>query len=131
MVMESWEWNYFTFGEAYQPNNSTQTFGGGWEFAAAPDRPHQRIFTVKIPTVRYYMTSSGVMDITTSPELNLGRLKKFYERHSCYKPFIWTHPAEGNLKVRFKTPPEFPPGLPGGNGWIESFEVKLLELPGL
>lgn len=129
--MENFNWPYFTIRTMYPESTIRFRFGRSYQFAVPPSSPDQRIFTLRFPTLIYFETSpgSGVLDITTDPDLNLGRLEDFYNRHKLFQSFSFTHPAHGALVCKFNKPLEIPDGLIGGTGAVEEVTLEFIEVP--
>ena len=102
--------------------------GKGYSFAAKPSGPDQRKFVLTFKSMVYYVASNGTLDIATNTPLNYGTLDKFYQDHRTYQPFIYPHPAFGNITVRFAQPLQGPDAMEGGSGATEQFEVNLIEV---
>lgn len=103
--------------------------GQSYNFALPPISPSIRQFTLFFETMRYYFNSDGSIDLDTNPQLNIGRLEHWYNTFKLTVPFLYPHPAFGNIWVRFNAPPTIPKGRFGGNGWLEAFSLTLVEQP--
>lgn len=126
--METFPFMLHTVAVEYQSINAKVKFGRGFEFAAAPNAPIKRDFTLKFETLRYYQLANGQIDFDNLYDgKNLGALEAFYRRHLEHKKFIYPKPGDGNIICRFKEPLKIPEGLKGGNGWVNGFEVRLTE----
>lgn len=129
--METYNWLLCTIATEYLENNPKVKFGRGWEFVSRPDAPVLRQFTLKYKTLCYFTRWEGVnlvADRTRQPEANAWLLQDFYERHFQHAKFILPHPVFGNVTCRFKDPLKLPDGIEGGNGWLNGFEVQLVEV---
>lgn len=104
--------------------------GSSYQYAAAPVAPDQRVITLSFNTMRYIESAPGVVDITTTPEINFGRLIRFYERHKLWAVFMYPHPMFGPIPCRFNKGLQIPKGNPGGTGTLQPFELELVEVPG-
>jgi len=129
--METFDWPYFTTRTQYPESTIRFQFGRSYTFAVPPASPDQRIFHLKFPTLVYFETAvdSGVLDITTQPSVNLGRLEDFYTRHKMFQSFNWAHPAHGAMVCKFNKPLEVPEGLPGGGGAVDEITLEFIEIP--
>ena len=116
----------FTF-----PKGDSFQFGNGYQFAAAPQLPLVRRFTLSFQGLIWYMNGSGVYDATIDPANNALAFVNFYLANTTYKSFIYPHPAFGNLICKFAAdaPPEIGKSLPGGTGVTDVFDVFLVEQP--
>lgn len=126
--METFDWPYFVIRTQYPESTIRFQFGRSYTFAVPPTSPDQRIFHLKFPTLVYF-ESAGVLDIATQPDLNLGRLEDFYNRHKMFQSFNFIHPAHGALVCKFNKPLEVPEGLPGGGGSVDEITLELIEIP--
>ena len=133
--METFIWNYHTQGTKYQ-EGVTIRLGNSYQYAPEPPSVDQRIFQLRFATMFYYtrwVTVSGVLtevlDDTRTPELNMLLLEQFYQRHRMWKSFIYPHPVYGNLEVKFNKALNVPPGIIGGDGALQGFDLELLEQP--
>jgi hypothetical protein len=124
--METYGWPHFIFVEEYPEGDRVQ-FGGGYEFTAEPKDPDQVTYVLNYAGMFLYPNAANNgLSLATSPNLNFGKLRKFYQDHRMWKSFLFLHPWEGVLKeVKFKDPLVTPKGVPGGRGLLEPFSVKL------
>jgi len=129
MANALYDFPYCTVTVEYPESSLRVQFGNSWTFVAPPTAPDQRIFTLKYPTMYYYVDSGGAIDYTKNPKMNFGVLEQFYQTHRLYKKFDYVHPVYGLIVVRFHQPLIVPEGMPGGTGALQSFEVKLVEQP--
>lgn len=115
--------------EKYPDPGTSVQLGNSYRFATPPVAPDQRIFTLSFESMWRGLTSTGAMDVTTNVKNNLGALLQFYETYKLHKTFQYPHPWLGVLNVRFSTPLVTPKGIKGGDGWTESFDIELVEMP--
>lgn len=120
--------------QAKYPADAAVQMGNGYQFASRTPHPYQREFTLSFDAMVFYMSggSKNVSDTPTAnydPTINWWRLEEFYLEHGTWKKFIYPHPAEGNITVRFKNALEQPKVVRGGYGVSESFEITLIEQP--
>ena len=116
------------------PSDPSVQMGGGYQFASRTPHPYQREFVLSFDAMIFYMSggSKNLSDTPTStynPKLNWWRLELFYKNNGTWKTFIYPHPAEGNINVRFKQPLEQPKVVKGGHGVSEAFELIFVEQP--
>lgn len=132
MAIQRFIWKYYNWTTKYQPANYVTQFGGGWPYASKQIAPHQRIFTLTFESMCYLLLDQGVgyIDTETDKDRNLGALNEFYREHSLAVPFVWEHPAEGDITVKFKEPIELPE-MRENIGWSEQIKVTLIEIPEL
>lgn len=128
-IRTTWPFPFFQFQTTYQENSQQIRFGNGYVFASQPSGPPQRIFKLNMEGMRWDRLPAGGYNIAVNGLLNLGRLDDFYRQVECWKPFIWQHPIEGPLLVRFYKPLNIPKQIKGGNGVVDAFEVELIEVP--
>lgn len=107
-------------------------FGGGYSFATDGQFPVLRNFTLYFTGYRWYTkieNNRKVVDTETNININnIGALREFYKRHLMYKSFIYNHPTEGPVKVRFKEPLNLPKRIKGAGGVCEDFTVQLKQV---
>ena len=107
-------------------------FGGGYSFATDGNFPVLREFSLTFTGYKWYTKEEGnrtILDFETNKSINnMGALREFYKKHLTHKSFLYHHPTEGELKVRFKEPLPLPKRLVGGNGVCADFTVKLKEV---
>lgn len=120
---------YFTSTTKYPESGNRITLANSYTFTSGPTAPDQRIFTVKVQAMQYFLTAGGVLDLTPEVGRNLAVLEAFYNVHKLHVIFDFTHPVYGVVKVKFNRPLEIPEGIKGGNGMVEDFDVELLEQP--
>jgi hypothetical protein len=129
MAMQTFDFPYHTFEMEYPESSPKITFGGGYEFVSKPKAPDQLTITLHFQGMKYYMKVDGSgPSKTRNAQINIYALEDFYKTHRLYEKFIYPHPAEGNLTVRFKSPLKFKQQL-GGLGTIEPFTVTLITQP--
>lgn len=128
--MDSWPFIYHKVRTRYPDAGTSIKFGKSWTFTAPPDAPVEREFVLKIPGLRYFLTTSGKVDFTTNVPLNAGALEKFYAAHLTHSIFSYKHPVHGTVAVRFKDPLDLPDGITGGYGVLDQIEVTFVEIPG-
>ena len=126
--MEIFNWPYFVIKTRYPESTIRFQFGRSYLFAVPPTSPDQRAFDLRFPTLVYF-EDAGVLDLVTQPDINLGRLESFYNRHKMYKSFNFNHPVHGSLVCKFNKPLEIPEGIPGGNGAVEEVTLEFIEIP--
>lgn len=127
--MDIFDFPYHTVRTEYPKSSDSMQLGGAYEFVAKPVAPDQRVFVLTFPTMQYYLASNGTVDTTTNPQINYRVLQLFYEKQRLYQTFTYPHPVLGNIVVRFAEPLQDPEGIPGGNGAVKQFEIKLKEQP--
>lgn len=127
--MATFDFPYHQVETEYPETGTRVKLGGSYTFTAAPDAPGQRIFTLKFETMCYRVTAGGVIDATTQPQLNAAALEAFYKAHELWKTFDYVHPIYGTLKCKFNKPLKIPKGKVRGNGWLEAFDLELIEQP--
>lgn len=107
-------------------------FGGGYSFATDGGFPVLREINLYFTGYKWYTKREGVnevLDFETNKNINnIGALREFYKRHLTYKSFIYKHPTEGELKVRFAEPLVLPRRIKAGGGVCEDFTVKLKQV---
>lgn len=120
---------YFTFTTKYPESGTRVQLGGSYMFTAPPSAPDQRIFTLTLAGMQYFVNANGSINTALYPSRNMAVLEQFYNDHKLYLTFDFTHPVLGAVKCKFNRPLEIPKGIPGGNGVLEEFDIELVEMP--
>lgn len=110
--------------EELAPQEPSVTDMNGWSFNPKPKTPYRPQFKVTLHGLRWRM-GSGVLDVTTEPTLNAGRLRAFYIQNRMSGTFQLAHEYLGNITCRFAKPVSIPAAIPNSNGLIDAFEVTL------
>lgn len=126
--MERFIWKYHTQSTEY-PDGYTAKLGGGYQYAAEPRGPDQRVFKLKFPTLIYFTNSNGGINSTFKNEINLASLEAFYNAHKMWLRFIYPHPVYGDVIATFNKGLIIPEGIIGGGGAVTGFGIELLEHP--
>ena len=104
-------------------------FGGGYSFATDGQFPVLRTFNLYFTGYKWYVNDKGEIDTETNKNINnLGRLREFYKRHLTHKSFLYNHPTEGMVKVRFAEPLILPKRITSAGGVCEDFTLKLKQV---
>lgn len=111
------------------PEGTRIKLGGGYDYTPEPSAPDQRIFSLKFESMRWFTYANGVVDRVSNATINLGHLENFYQQNRMHGEFTYPHPVYGNVICKFARPLEIPVGKSSGNGWVEGFEVELVEVP--
>jgi len=120
---------HFTFSTRYPESGTRIQFGNSYAFDAGPTAPDQRVFTLTLAGMIYFLDSSDDLEIYEQPWRNMAVLEAFYNEHKRYKSFDFDHPVYGTLKCKFNRPLEIPEGIPNGGGVLDEFTVELIEVP--
>ena len=119
----------FHLVETEYPFSTTQVqFNNSWTAAIGPTSPDQRTFKLSMTGFKYYGVA-GALDLDTTPQLNMGVIEAFYNVHKQHEMFNYPHAVYGTLTCRFSKPLIIPKGIVGGNGRLEDFELKMVEIP--
>lgn len=117
---------------AFVNQGFSANFGGGYSFATDGEFPVLREFNLYFTGYKWYTKLDGfneVLDFETNKNINnIGALREFYKRHLTHRSFIYNHPTEGELKVRFAEPLILPKRIVGGGGVCEDFTIKLKQV---
>lgn len=116
-----------TFETRYPESSAKLQFGRGYEFASKPKGPDQVTYLLSFAAMKFF-TTGGVVNRTINPTINIAHLEDFYRQHRLYEKFIYPHPSDGNVTVRFKSPLTFKQMF-GGLGTVEPFSVELTTQP--
>lgn len=128
MPLQTFDFPFHSIEVEYPESSKKITFGGGYEFASRPRGPDQVIYKLHFEAMSFFTNGAGVADRLINPQINILTLEDFYKAHRMYEKFIYPHPAEGNLTVRFKSPLKYKQ-QPLGLGVIEAFSVELITQP--
>ena len=128
MTLEVFPFMKHSYQIAWPDSSSRMQFGKGYTFAAKPNAPDQLQFTLHFPVMFVYATPDGTIDLNTNPELNMGLLVDFYERHRLYEKFVYDSAYKGPVTVRFANPLSFKMD-PKGGGAVEAFQIELVTQP--
>lgn len=126
--MENFPAKYFRFTTQYPESGVRVQLGRSYQFDAPPEAPDQRIFTLKLLGMAYFVDENG-LDLATSTGRNLGVLEAFYNRHKTAKSFLLEHPLYGQVECKFNRPLAISEGIAGGDGLVADLEVELIEIP--
>ncbi len=110
--------------EEIAPQELAVTDMNGWTFAPKAKTPYRPQFKVTLHGLRWIM-GSGVLNVTTEPERNAGRLRAFYIENRMNGTFTLNHEYLGAITCRFAKPVSIPAAIPNSNGLIDAFEVTL------
>lgn len=127
--METFPCAYFTFSTQYPESGTRIQLGRSYQYDAMPEAPDQRIFTLTLQGMYYFVNINDEIDHTILPERNIAVLEDFYNEHKRAKSFLFNHPVYGEVECKFNTPLEIPEGKAGANGLVENIQVELIEIP--
>ena len=125
--LQNLDLSLFTVETEYQEFAANTSFSDSYSFALSTRVPSVRTFILKIPVLRYYFDSFGAIDITYNKDTNMAWVEWMYNVHKLHKPFLFTHPVYGVVKVRFKEALRVPKGVAGGQACVEALELQLVE----
>lgn len=133
MALQVFDFPYHKQSTEYPESGTRVQLGGNYIFTAPPSGPDLRRFTLKFETMVYYVgpthsAATPSVDLVKNPQINLGRLEKFYNDHKLHKSFIYPHPVYGNVECKFQKPLKIPEGNENGNGSVKDFEVEFMEI---
>lgn len=128
MPLKIFDFPMHTIEVKYPQSSTTVTFGGGYDFVSKPNAPDQVRYTLHFETMKYFVDPYGAVDRLINPTWNIAALEDFYREHRLYEKFVYPHPVEGNLIVRFGTPLTFK-SIKGGGGAVEPFSIELVLQP--
>lgn len=98
----------------------------GWEFVSKSNQPLQRKLKVTLVGLAWYFTSAGLLDVTTDPQRNAGRLEQFFQSQRLSGTFTFNHEYLGDLICRFAAPLLVPRALPDSAGRLGQLEASLI-----
>lgn len=120
---------YFTSTTKYPESGNRISLANSYDFTSGPSAPDQRIFTLKLQGMQYFVTSGGAIDLSPEPGRNMAVLEAFYLLHKLHVTFDFTHPVYGVVRCKFNRPLEIPEGERGANGLLVDFDMELREQP--
>lgn len=113
----------------YISQGFTMDMGDGYTFATDGKAPLTRKLILTFTGYKWYMTEDGHVDVETNKSINnLGALRDFWKSHLTHKQFIYKHPTEGNLNVRFNQPLKIPELKSPGFSVVKDFQVELIQM---
>lgn len=126
--METFTFMKHVLSVEYPESSAKIKFGRGYEFASRPIGPDQVTLTLSFKAMFFAFNPNGSYNLTWEPTINMALLENFYKEHRLYEKFIYPHPVEGNLTVRFDRPLQYKI-IENGNGQVEPFQIRLLTQP--
>lgn len=103
--------------------------GNGYSMTTKPTAPEMLQWELKFSGYRWYVKDDGTIDLETKKSVNnFGWFMDFYRRHDLWDKFIYDDPVYGKKVVRFVSQIDEPEVLPGSEGVVEPFSVKLIEV---
>lgn len=113
----------------YISQGFTVDMGDGYTFATDGKAPLVRKLKLSFTGYKWYMNEDGTVDTETNKNINnMGALRDFWKAHLTHKQFIYRHPTEGNLKVRFSQPLSIPEVKAVGFSVVNDFQVELIQM---
>lgn len=129
MTLETFNFPYHQTETENPESGFRVQLGGSYTFTTPPSDPDQRMFTLTMSGMQFFLNSSDELDETINPTRNMYNLIKFYQRHKLYKSFHYTHPVHGLMEVKFNKPLKESAADRGGFGVIKDFAIELIEIP--
>lgn len=113
----------------YISQGFTVDMGDGYTFATDGKSPVIRKLKLTFTGYRWYMNEDGSVDVETNKNINnIGAFRDFWLAHLTHKQFIYKHPTEGNLNVRFNQPITIPELKSPGFSVVSDFSVELIQM---
>lgn len=113
----------------YISQGFTVDMGDGYTFATDGKSPVVRKLSLTFTGYKWYMNEDGSVDSETNKSINnMGALRDFWLKHLTHKQFIYKHPTEGDLKVRFSSPLKIPSLRSVGFSVVKDFNVSLIQM---
>lgn len=113
----------------YNTTGFSVELGGGYSFATDGKSPIIRELVLYFTGYKWYLNEDGSIDTETNKNINnMGALRDFFFEHKTHKEFIYNHPADGEVVVRFKEALKIPKAKPDSGGIVEDFQVTLIEM---
>lgn len=113
----------------YVSQGFTVEMGDGYTFATDGKSPVVRRLSLTFRGYKWYMNEDGTVDTETNKNINnMGALRDFWMKHLTHKQFIYRHPTEGDLKVRFNCNFKNPEPLATGFSVVKDFQLELIEM---
>jgi hypothetical protein len=127
---------FFTMEKEFPNSGQGMSMGGSYEYRIKPNAPDQIKYNLTVKGMKYVWTEQSGTPFTKtflrtdSPSgQNILFLEDFFIFHKLHTPFNFIHPIDGTLSVRFVEPLKIPVALPGGNGYLPDFTIKLITQP--
>lgn len=127
--MATFPCTYFTYATRYPDSGTRIQFGNSYQFDAGPTAPDQRIFTLTLSGLQYFVDGGGAIDLAEEPGRNMAVLEDFYNTHKLHVAFDLPHPVHGTISCKFNRPLEVPSGIAGGGGVVQDVNIELIEIP--
>lgn len=127
--MAAFEFPYHTVATDYPESGFQINLGNSYSYAVGATSPDQRTFTLKFPTMKYFVNAQGQVDATIHPDLNMKALEDHYNAHKRHITFTYDHPVYGVVNVRYRDPLRIPEGIKGGGGALKDFQIVFVEVP--
>ena len=113
----------------YISQGFTVDMGDGYTFATDGKAPIVRKLSLTFRGYKWYTNEDGTIDTETNKNINnMGALRDFWKKHLTHKPFIYRHPKEGDLRVRFNCTFKDPEPLSIGFSVVKDFQLELIEM---
>lgn len=113
----------------YYSTGFSVDLGNGYSFATDGKAPPIRELTLDFTGYKWYLNSEGEIDPEVNKNINnMGALRDFFLSHLTHKQFIYNHPSDGEIYVRFKEPLSIPKAKPDSGGIVEDFQVTLIQM---
>lgn len=113
----------------YKTTGFSVDLGGGYSFATGGKAPIMRELTLYFTGYKWYLKEDGTIDTETNADINnMGALRDFFFEHETYKEFLYNHPSDGEITVRFKDSLKVPKTKPDSGGIVEDFQVTLIQM---
>ena len=119
---------YFKYATKYPQSGTRLELARSYVFTSEAEAPDQRIFSLSLSGMQYFVVG-GQLSAAPHPERNMKVLEDFYIEHRLSKSFTLDHPLYGEVVCKFNKPLEIPEGVSGGDGFLPTCEVELLEIP--
>lgn len=127
--METFPATFFAFSTRYPESGTRLELGRSYLYTQAPDAPDQRLFTLSLQGMCYFLDQEGAPDLLTQLGRNMFVFEDFYLAHRLHKSFLFQHPLYGETTCKFNQPLQTPEGVTGGGGVLPTFNVELIEIP--
>jgi len=122
--MDIFDFPYHTLDVKYPDSSIVVSFGGGYDFTSVPKAPDQVEYTLNYEAMFFFETISGFANSSYLPKVNMRTLEEFYIKHKLHGKFIYPHPTEGDLTVKFAKPLEYKV-TKNGKGKVDPFSIVL------
>lgn len=127
--MADWTFPYFELEFEYPDDQKRIKLGQGYTLATKAYGPLERVYTLKMTGLQWFLDAAGDVDRTQATDRNIALVMDFYEAQRMDGEWTIDLPGHGTKTVRFNKPLKIPASMKGGAGVLPEFEIELIEVP--